>query len=151
MAWTLRLIIYKSFPDSYYYSSLPGDLAKTEKLLGDAFYLNQNYKAAWQAYRKALMRSFPDNELHQLHVYLSLAKTYESANNLQEAVDIFLYLSNNFKNPKVKEAALVFINKHEKTIREKKMGIQNLISAYSDQKWMKRSRLSPICQEKIFS
>ena len=127
----LRLKIYHSFPASPFYFSLPRDLAETEKLLGDVYFQNMNYKAAWQAYRKALMREFPDNRAHRLQVYLALAKTYESANNLREAVDIYTHLASDFDEPEAGEAVAEFIKKYAKPLREQPLDVGILLAAYS--------------------
>ncbi|MFQ5673329.1 MAG: transglycosylase SLT domain-containing protein [Nitrospinales bacterium] len=127
----LRLKLYRSFPTSPFYFSLPRDLAETEKLLGDAHFNNLSYKAAWRAYRKALMRKFPDNHAHRLQVYLALAKTYESANNLREAVNIYTHLASNFDEPEAGAAAADFVKKYEKTIRKQKLNAEILLAAYS--------------------
>lgn len=125
----LRMKIYHSFPGSPFHQSLPRDLAETEKLLGDAYYRTFNYKPAWQAYRKALMRSFPGNEELRLEVYLALAKTYEAAKNFQEAADIYTYLLRNFNDPRAKQAIAHFAQKHKKRIHEKKIDAEFLLSA----------------------
>lgn len=127
----LRLEIHQLYPESPFHHSLPQDLAETEKLLGDAYYLILNYKIAWQAYRKALMRDFPDNHEHRFQVYLALAKTYESAGNLQEVVDIYTYLLKNFNDPRIKDIVVRFLQKHEKPIIEKKIDAKILLAKYS--------------------
>ncbi|MFQ5716287.1 MAG: tetratricopeptide repeat protein, partial [Nitrospinales bacterium] len=126
----LRMKIYHSFPGSPFHQSLPRDLAEAEKLLGDAYYRTFNYKPAWQAYRKALMRSFPGNGEFRLEVYLALARTYEAAKNFQEAADIYTYLLRNFDDSQAKQAGARFAKKYKKPIRKRKIDAEFLLSAY---------------------
>ncbi|MCH8157028.1 MAG: lytic transglycosylase domain-containing protein [Nitrospinae bacterium] len=120
----LRLKIFKTFPDSPLHKEVSRNLAQDEKLLGDIYRDTFNYKAAWQAYRKSLMREFPDNEEHRTQVTLALAKTYEAAGQLAEAADSYILLLSDFDSPEVHTAADKFFHKNERRFQEENIDLQ---------------------------
>ncbi|MFQ5449912.1 MAG: transglycosylase SLT domain-containing protein [Nitrospinaceae bacterium] len=122
----LRLTLFKSYPDSPFHENVQRDLSEAEKLLGDAYFLSFNYKAAWQVYRRSLMREFPGNEEHRLGVNLSLAKTYESAGEWIYAADIYASLLKISDSPEVLEAVGTFLKKYEKKLLKAKVDISSL-------------------------
>lgn len=121
----LRMKIFRNYPDSPFYANVNRDLAEIEYLLGKGYFLALNHKAAWQAFRRSLMRKFPENTEHQLKVNLALAKNYQSAGDLMSAADIYIYLLRNEASLgvslSVKEEAVNFFKIYENKI--KKMGI----------------------------
>ncbi len=116
----IRLHMFKSYPESPFYKQLAQDLAEIEELQGDAHSLLKNYKAAWRAYRRSLMREFPDNREHKQRVHLSLAKTYAAAGEIATAADIYASLLAKSHPDEVREAADEFLDKHAKDLKEQK-------------------------------
>ncbi len=114
----IRLHMFKSYPESPFHGELAAYLAEIEELQGNAHNLLSNYKAAWRAYRRSLMREFPDNKEHKLRVHLALAKTYESAGEVETAADIFAALIDRPHPPEVREAVDEFLKKHD--LKDKK-------------------------------
>jgi len=117
----LRIKIFRYYPDSPFHANVPRDLAAIEYLLGEGYFLAFNHKAAWLAFRRSLMRSFPENEEHKLKVNLALAKNYQSAGDLKSAADIYANLLTNTLFPDAKEAAVNFFQIYEN--RLKNMGV----------------------------
>ncbi|KMP10930.1 hypothetical protein UR09_03870 [Candidatus Nitromaritima sp. SCGC AAA799-A02] len=119
-----RLRIFETFPDSSFNAEVSRHLAEDEKLLGDIYQETFNYKAAWQVYRKSLMREFPENETHKTQVTLALAKTYEAAGELAEAVDSYVLLLNDTENSEARMAAIEFFRGNEKRLAKEGIDLQ---------------------------
>jgi len=122
----IYLDLHRAYPASPYHGEVPRRLAEAEKLLGDAHFTTQQYRPAWQYYRKALMREFVDNEEHQAQVHLALARTYEAEGDLEEAFDIFIYLLDNHPSDEAKNAAREFLNVRRQALAERKLPISAL-------------------------
>ncbi len=104
----LRLKIFKHYPDSPFHAYVSRDLAEIEYLEGEGYFLELNHKAAWQAYRKSLMREYSGNEAHKLKVTLALANNYQSAGDIKSAADIYASLLKQKPSIKIKKKALDF-------------------------------------------
>jgi len=132
----IYLTLFRAYPDSPLQEQLPRMLAECQKLLGDAHFYLTRYRAAWQWYRKSLMREFSLNEEHQQEVYLSLARTYSYANNFDEAVDIYIHLLSQHNNASIAQnEAGEFLKKYQKQLEKEKIrtaGLESLLSAKSN-------------------
>lgn len=107
-----RFEVFRAYPDSPFSASIARDIAEAERFLGDIHFQEGNHKAAWQAYRRALMRDFEGNEEHRLQVNLALADTYTAARQYKDAADIYGFLKNEFDGPEVRERAERFFSEH---------------------------------------
>ncbi len=121
-----RLKLFRFYPDSPFHAKVSRELAGLEQLLGDAYFQAFNYKAAWQTYRRALMREFSDNEEFRLNVRLSLAQTYAAAGDLAGAADIYAALLKNSDSLEAKEASLNFFNVYESKLKQEKIDLKDL-------------------------
>ncbi|PIQ97577.1 MAG: hypothetical protein COV67_03475 [Nitrospinae bacterium CG11_big_fil_rev_8_21_14_0_20_56_8] len=92
----LKLDLVRSYPASPLQETVIVSLAQVEKRLGDVYFKMANYHAAWQFYRRALMREFPNNAVHRAETNLSLARTYLAGGDLENASDLFVHLLQNF-------------------------------------------------------
>ena len=120
-----RLKLFRFYPDSPFYEHVPRDLAEIEQLLGDTYFQAFNYRAAWQTYRRALMRNFPDSDEFRLKVHLSLAKTYTSTGELAGAADIYASLLKSSDSPEAVEEAVNFFKVYESKLKNKKIDLNN--------------------------
>ncbi len=121
------MLLYKSYPDSPFQSQLPKQLAHAERLLGDVQFKMKNFKHAWQAYRRSLMRNFPGNKVHRAQVMLALAKTYEAAGDIENAADQFAYLMKNQPTEEAVKEAKRFVNINKKQLRKKDVSLKELL------------------------
>ncbi len=116
-----RIKIFKNYPDSPFHANVSRDLAEVEYLLGQGYFLALNHKAAWQAYRKSLMRDFPGNEEHKIKVNLALANNYQSAGDIKNAADIYAALLKDSPSLEVKKSAINFFKIYENKLN--KLGV----------------------------
>ena len=123
----LRMKIIRSYPDSPFHETVAADLAETEFLLGEAYFQSQNYRAAWQALRRSLMRDFPDNAGHKLKVNLSLARNYQFAGDLKSASDIYARILSKSDSLEAKKTARNFFLVFEKKLKKLKIDLDGLI------------------------
>jgi soluble lytic murein transglycosylase-like protein/outer membrane protein assembly factor BamD (BamD/ComL family) len=145
----LRRIIFRSYPDSPFYSSVTRDLAEVEYQLGTAYSQVLNYRAAWQAFRRSLMRQFQDNEEHKLKVNLSLAENYRSAGDLKSAADVYASILNNTKSQEAKVAALNFFRVHIDRLKEINIDLEGLeIDTSISSKMNGQANRRPIARKK---
>jgi soluble lytic murein transglycosylase-like protein/outer membrane protein assembly factor BamD (BamD/ComL family) len=145
----LRRIIFRSYPDSPFYSSVTRDLAEVEYQLGTAYSQVLNYRAAWQAFRRSLMRQFQDNEEHKLKVNLSLAENYRSAGDLKSAADVYASILNNTKSEEAKVAALNFFRVHIDRLKEINIDLEGLeIDTSISSKMNGQANKRPIARKK---
>ncbi len=111
-----RINIFRNYPDSPFHANVSGDLAEIDYLLGEAYFLAVNYKAAWQAFRRSLMRDFPENKEHRFKVNLALAKIYQSAGDLENAADIYITLLKSTSSHEAREMAIKFFKIYERKL-----------------------------------
>ena len=123
----LRMKIFKSYPASPFYASVSRDLAEVEHLLGKAYFQAVNYRTAWQAFRRSLMRDFPDSEEHKTNVNLSLALNYQSAGDLQSAADIYASIFHKSKSLEARETARNFFRIYEGKLKEGLIDLDGMI------------------------
>lgn len=122
----LQLIIFRSYPDSPFYSNVTRDLAEVEYQLGKGYSQALNYRTAWQAYRRSLMRIFPHNEEHKIKVNLSLAENYRSAGDLKSAADVYASILNNTQSEETKETARNFFRVHIEGLKKLNIDLEGL-------------------------
>jgi len=122
----LRFKIFRNYPDSPFHANVARDLAEIEYLLGEGYFLAQNHKAAWRAFRRSLMREFSGNEAHQLKVTLALANNYQSAGDLKNAADLYASLLKQNSSLEIKKQAVDFFNIHENKLQELTVDIKGL-------------------------
>ncbi len=120
----LRFEVFRQYPDSPFGPLIAGELAWAERFLGDVYFLEGNYKAAWQTYRRALMREFDENEEHRMEVNLALADTYAAAGEYRDAADIYAFLEKRYDSPQVRERAAEFFQKYTDTLAELKQAVE---------------------------
>jgi len=113
----LRLKIFRNYPDSPFHANVSRDLAEIEYLLGEGYYLDLNHKAAWQAFRRSLMRKFPGNEEHKIKVARALANNYQSAGDLTSAADIYASLLKQNASLEIKKEAVDFFKIYENKLK----------------------------------
>jgi TolA-binding protein len=145
----IYLLLYKSYPDSPFQSQLPEQLANAERLLGDVHFKRKKYKSAWQAYRRSLMREFPESRQHRAQVMISLAKTYEASGDLEHAADLFAYLVKNNVGEEAIEGARSFVEKNIKQLRKKKVQLKELLPAKSVAKKSSRAIVEAYKEEEL--
>jgi len=104
-----QLVLFTEFPSSPFHKDVPQVLAEIEIRLGEVYFNQENYSAAWKQYNKALERKYPESANNQLNIYLALARTYEADRSLNEAADIYIYLLNQYPSSKTREEALEFL------------------------------------------
>jgi tetratricopeptide (TPR) repeat protein len=114
----LRLKIFRYYPDSPFHANVSRDLAEIEYLLGEGYFLALNHKAAWQAFRRSMMRDFSENKEHKLKVTLALANNYQSAGDLKSAADIYASLLKNNPSMEIKKEAANFFKINEKNLEQ---------------------------------
>lgn len=114
------MILYKNFPSSPFHEDVPQILAQIETRLGDVYFKNGDYPAAWNSYNNALARKNSNCRCDGTHlkIYTALAQTYEAGNNLNEAADIYIYLLNNFPSHKTTKAAQTFLENNEMALQD---------------------------------
>ncbi len=122
----LRMLIFRSYPDSSFHSNVSRDMSEIEYHMGNAYFQAFNYRAAWQAFRRSLMREFPDNGTHKIKVNLSLAENYRSAGDLKSAADVYASLFKNTKSEEAKEAAINFFKVHSDRLKKNDVDLENL-------------------------
>ena len=122
----LRLKIFKHYPDSPFNSNMARDLAEIEYLEGEGYFLELNHKAAWQAYRKSLMREYPENEAHKLKVTLALANNYQSAGDIKSAADIYASLLKQNLFQEIKKEAIDFFRVYGNKLEKLAVDIEGL-------------------------
>jgi len=145
----LRMILFRSYPDSPFYSNVPRDLAEVEYQLGKSYFLALNYRAAWQAFRRSLMREFPGNEEHKLMVNLSLAENYRSAGDLKGAADVYASILNKTQSEEAKETARIFFRVHSDRLKKINIDLEGLeLDLSISSKMNGEARKRPIAQKK---
>ncbi|GJL78256.1 MAG: hypothetical protein NPINA01_12450 [Nitrospinaceae bacterium] len=122
----LRMKIFHSYPDSPFFTDVSRDLAEVEYLLGEGYFQALNYRAAWQAFRRSLMRDFPDHDEHKLKVNLALAKNYQSAGDLKSAADIYASILTNAESSEALEPAYNFFRVYEDRLKKGKIDLKGL-------------------------
>jgi len=122
----LRLKIFRHYPDSPFHANVSRDLAEIEYLEGEGYFLELNHKAAWQAYRKSLMREYSGNEAHKLKVTLALANNYQSAGDIKNAADIYASLLKQNPSLEIKKEAIDFFRVYEKKLERLAVDIKGL-------------------------
>jgi soluble lytic murein transglycosylase-like protein/outer membrane protein assembly factor BamD (BamD/ComL family) len=122
----LRMVIFRSYPDSPFYPNVPHDLAEVEYQLGVGYFQALNYRAAWQAFRRSLMREFSDNEEHELKVNLALAENYRSAGDLKNAADVYASLLRTTKTVEAIETARNFFRVHDDRLKKLNVDLEGL-------------------------
>ena len=145
----LRLKIFRNYPDSPFHANVSRDLAEIEYLQGEGYFLDLNHKAAWQAFRKSLMRKFPENKDHKIKVTLALAHNYQSAGDLKSAADIYASLLKQKPSLEIKKEAIDFFNIYENKLKSLSADIEGLKTrspAHSQQKRNNKKAARP--QEK---
>lgn len=122
----LRLKIFRNYPDSPFHANVSRDLAEIEYLQGEGYFLDLNHKAAWQAFRKSLMRKFPENKDHKIKVTLALANNYQSAGDLKSAADIYASLLKQKPSLEIKKEAVDFFKIYENKLKSLSADIDGL-------------------------
>lgn len=122
----IRINLFKNYPGSPFHANVSRDLAEIEYLLGEGYFLALNHKAAWQAYRRSLMRDFPDNAEHKTKVNLALANNYQSAGDLRNAADIYASLLKGNPSLDVKQSAIDFFRVYEIKLKNSGIDIKDL-------------------------
>ncbi|QPJ65947.1 MAG: transglycosylase SLT domain-containing protein [Candidatus Nitrohelix vancouverensis] len=112
------LLIHRNYPLSPFIDSIEEDLAKTDRELGDAFFATNNHKKAWQAYRRALMRSFPGNHEFVNQVALALADTYQAAGDWFETEDQYQFILRSNPSAEIIKALTERFQNHAETYKE---------------------------------
>jgi tetratricopeptide (TPR) repeat protein len=113
-----QTILFESFPSSPFHEDVPQILAQIETQLGDVYFKKEDYPAAWNSYNKALVREYPNHKEAHLKIYRALARTYETGEDLSEAVDIHIYILNNYPSRKTRKTARVFLEKNMEALEE---------------------------------
>jgi TolA-binding protein len=122
----LRLKIFKHYPDSPFHANVARDLAEIEYLEGEGYFLELNHKAAWQAFRKSLMREYSGNEAHKLKVTLALANNYQSAGDIKNAADMYASLLKQNPSLEIKKEAIDFFRVYENKLEQLAVDIKGL-------------------------
>jgi hypothetical protein len=130
----LRLKIFKFYPDSPFHANVSRDLAEIEYLMGEGYFLGLNYKSAWQAFRRSLMRKFPENADHKIKVTRALANNYQSAGDIESAASIYASLIKQNPSLEIKKETIDFFNIYENKLKNfvpdiKKLTLQPPASA----------------------
>jgi len=113
-----QTILFESFPSSPFHEDVPRILAEIETQLGDVYFEKEDYPAAWNSYNKALAREYPNHKEAHLKIYRALARTYETGEDLSEALDIHIYILNNYPSKKARETARIFLEKNMEAMEE---------------------------------
>jgi len=119
--------IYRHIPESPWLDDVLREIALGEKMLGDIHFENSNFAAAITAYRKSLLRNFPDNEEHQKQTQLGLAKANESAGHLRAAADHYAYIANKWGTPKIRQIVDQFVDAHRNALEQLAVDIHPLM------------------------
>lgn len=76
-AFKYQMILYKNFPSSPFHEDVSPILAQIETRLGDVYFKNGDYPAAWNSYNNALARKNSNCRCDGTHlkIYTALAQT----------------------------------------------------------------------------
>lgn len=117
-AFKNQMILFENFPSSPFHEDVPRHLADIEAQLGDAYFKQEDFPAAWSHYNNALVREKSNCGCDGKHlkIYSALAQTYEAGQNLDEAADMHIYILNNFPSSQATRKVTAFLENNREAL-----------------------------------